>query len=218
MQVDRVIATAGAEIGATGGNKYVERYNRLTNAGIPLSSAWCACFITWVMDEAGVPADSVKPFCSCSAEVRWFKEEKRWKGPKDTPVRGDIIFFDYDGIPDGDHVGIVEYVKDGRIHTIEGNTGNKCARRDYKIGSSEIHGFGSPVYADEAENIFSYKIFLDYMKRYEAELREKKVSGWAAESWARLCGENIFDGSMPRTPLTREQAAVIICRLNNLKI
>ncbi len=213
MQVDKVIEIAAGEIGAASGNKYVERYNRLTGAGIPLSSAWCACFITWVMDEAGVPAQSVKPFCSCSAEVRWFKGEKRWREAGSTPQKGEIIFFDYDGVPDGDHVGIVEYVKDGRVYTIEGNTGNKCARRSYAINSGEIFGYGAPVYSSETQNAFSYESFLKYMQRYETELNAKPVSAWAKENWTALCEEGVFDGSMPRSPITREQAAAVICRL-----
>ena len=41
----------------------------------------------------------------------------------------------------GNHVGIVEYVSGGTVHTIEGNTSNMCARRSYSIGSWNIMGY-----------------------------------------------------------------------------
>ena len=45
-----------------------------------------------------------------------------------------------------DHVGIVESVVDGTIYTIEGNSGDKVARRSYTIGYEQIRGYGVPVY------------------------------------------------------------------------
>ncbi len=41
-----------------------------------------------------------------------------------------------------DHVGIVESVSGGTVNTIEGNSGDKVARRSYSIGSSNIYGYG----------------------------------------------------------------------------
>ena len=42
------------------------------------------------------------------------------------------------------HVGIVEYVENGVIHTIEGNTnGGQVARRNRNLNSEDIVGFGS---------------------------------------------------------------------------
>ena len=45
-----------------------------------------------------------------------------------------------------DHVGIVESVSGGTVNTIEGNSGDKVARRSYSIGSSNIYGYGVPAY------------------------------------------------------------------------
>ena len=58
----------------------------------------------------------------------------------------------------------------------------------------------------------SYEKFVEYMKRYEEEQRELPPSEWASETWRRLTAEGIFDGTMPRAPLTREQAAAVIDR------
>ncbi len=45
-----------------------------------------------------------------------------------------------------DHVGIVESVTNGVVNTIEGNSGDVCARRSYSMGSDSIYGYGVPAY------------------------------------------------------------------------
>lgn len=61
---------------------------------------------------------------------------------------GDIIFFDWADSNDGssDHVGIVEKVENGRVYTIEGNSSDSCRQRDYDLNSTEIQGYGTPMY------------------------------------------------------------------------
>lgn len=217
MTAQRVIENAARELGAKSGRKYVERYNTLTGAGISLSSAWCACFVTWVMSEADVPQSSVKPFCSCSVSVRWFKGQNRWKDPSYSPSVGDIIFFDYDSVPDGDHVGIVESCNGDKISTIEGNAGASysCIRRTYSKSDKSILGFAIPIYASEKAP-FDYDDFCKFMERYERESISKPVSSWAKESWQELVEKGVFDGTKPRAPFTREQAAAVICRLESM--
>ncbi|MFQ7026312.1 MAG: hypothetical protein ACLRRA_04720 [Acutalibacteraceae bacterium] len=34
----------------------------------------------------------------------------------------------------------------GVVHTIEGNSGDACARMSYVVGSSVIMGYGTPFY------------------------------------------------------------------------
>ena len=40
----------------------------------------------------------------------------------------------------------VESVSGGTVNTIEGNSGDKVARRSYRIGSNNIYGYGVPAY------------------------------------------------------------------------
>ena len=77
-----------------------------------------------------------------------------------TPQSGDIIIFDWsnDGYnysspasAYGDHVGIVEYVKNGEVHTIEGNSSDSVKRNSYSLNSSEIKGYGVPNYTSTHE-------------------------------------------------------------------
>ena len=61
---------------------------------------------------------------------------------------GDIIFFDWADSNDGkaDQVGIVEKAVDGKVYTVEGNSSDMCREKDYDINSSEIRGYGTPMY------------------------------------------------------------------------
>ena len=83
---------------------------------------------------------------SCSLGVQWFKEHDQWKSSTYTPKIGDIIFFDWDHDGGPDHVGIVESVSDGYVHTVEGNSGDACRQQQYSLSSSDIFGYGVPAY------------------------------------------------------------------------
>ena len=58
-----------------------------------------------------------------------------------------------------------------------------------------------------------YQMFLQAMATYSKKLSEKTVSEWAKEAWDKATKAGLFDGTMPQAPLTREQAAVILDRL-----
>ena len=108
---------------------------------------WCACFVSWCADQSGYIQSGVIPkFSLCSDGVRWFESKGRFRDGSYTPAAGDIIFFDWGNNGTIDHVGIVESVSGGTVNTIEGNSGDKVARRSYSIGSSNIYGYGVPAY------------------------------------------------------------------------
>ena len=108
---------------------------------------WCACFVSWCADQSGYIQSGVIPkFSLCSDGVRWFESKGRFRDGSYTPAAGDIIFFDWGNNGTIDHVGIVESVSGGTVNTIEGNSGDKVARRNYSIGSSNIYGYGVPSY------------------------------------------------------------------------
>ena len=107
----------------------------------------CACFVSWCADQSGYIQSGVIPkFSLCSDGVKWFESKGRFRDASYTPVAGDIIFFDWGNNGTIDHVGIVESVSGGTVNTIEGNSGDKVARRSYSIGSSNIYGYGVPAY------------------------------------------------------------------------
>lgn len=116
---------------------------------------WCACFVSWCANECGYIDIGVIPkFAGCVNGVSWFKERGQWADGSFEPAPGMIIFFDWDS-PDGasgpqdglsDHVGIVQKVEDGRVYTVEGNSGDSCRQKSYPLGYYEILGYGIPAY------------------------------------------------------------------------
>ena len=146
---DAIVAVALSQIGNVGGEPYWSWY------GFGSRVEWCACFVSWCANECGYIDNGIIPkFAGCVNGVQWFKDRGQWADNSAQPTPGMIIFFDWDspngasGPQDGlsDHVGIVEKVENGRVYTIEGNTGDSCNRRDYPLGYYEILGYGIPAY------------------------------------------------------------------------
>jgi hypothetical protein len=42
-------------------------------------------------------------------------------------------------------VGIVEKVENGRVYTVEGNSGDSVRQNSYPVGYYEIYGYGTPA-------------------------------------------------------------------------
>lgn len=143
-----IVDVALSQVGNVGGELYWSWY------GYDTWVNWCACFVSWCANECGYIDSGVIPkFSGCtSGGMAWFKEHGQWQERDYIPNPGDIIFFDWANCPtpgDADHVGIVERVEDGRVFSIEGNTGdggNVCLQKSYPIGYSEIRGYGVPQY------------------------------------------------------------------------
>lgn len=133
----RIVEMAVSQIGNVGGEPYWSWY------GFENRVEWCACFISWCSAQCGYIDTGIMPkFSLCTDGVAWFKDRGRWQDGSYMPGAGDIIFFDWDGDGESDHVGIVESVIEDRISTIEGNSGNEVRRNSYPVGSRKIYGYG----------------------------------------------------------------------------
>ena len=108
------------------------------------------CMPSLGMITINIEVGVIPKFAACASQgVPWFQERGLWQDNSYEPRPGDIIFFDWDdGGQDGssDHVGIVEKVENGRIYTIEGNSGDSCRQNSYPVGYYEIYGYGIPAY------------------------------------------------------------------------
>ena len=123
--------------------KYPNWYNGKKNG-----YEWCDVFVDWCFIQAYgydnaryllcQPEKSLGAGCTWSAQ--YFAKYGRFV--KD-PQPGDQIFFG-SGIQDCDHTGIVEKVGTKKVYTIEGNTSNRVARREYALQDSSIAGYGRP--------------------------------------------------------------------------
>lgn len=149
-----LLPIAQSQIGNSGG-----KYQSWAAIG---SGDWCAAFVSWCADQAGynlvdwtdVTSDPNDfPFyVTVGRGARWFNWNNRLQysrahGGNYTPNPGDIIFFAWDSNPDLVelwHTGIVQSVTNGRIYTVEGNTGDPrlVRRNDYDVYDPDVICFG----------------------------------------------------------------------------
>lgn len=164
----RLIEVAKAEVGTVEGPKENQtKYGEFTKANF---KPWCGSFVMWCANKAGVKIPNTV-YTAGGAES--FKKQKRWF---ETPVAGDLVYFDFpeDGINRISHVGIVvKDNRDGTLETIEGNTsgdargdqrnGGMVAKktRAYKKNSKGVPvtvvGFGRPNYSAAAAPVKATK-------------------------------------------------------------
>ena len=157
-QRDRVLAAA-AMVGVKGGSaehhRLVNDYNSVrplpVGYAVKNSDDWCDIFTTVIFQREGL-SDLIGRECGVERHIHIFKRLGIWnEDGNSTPKAGDIITFNWDQNSqqnDGwaDHIGIVEKVENGIIHTIEGNSNDEVKRNTYRIGHGNIRGFASPRY------------------------------------------------------------------------
>lgn len=171
----QVISTALAQVG------YTETSSEYTKFGqwYGLSNAyWCDMFVSWCASQAGVSRNVFPASASCTSHINQFKQQGRFypsavRGGSYTPQQGDLLFFyDPKRYPSGNisgHVGLVLYVENGFVYTIEGNTmanrldcqdtfliGERDDSKDpldyvvvnyYPLNNRRILGYASPNYS-----------------------------------------------------------------------
>jgi hypothetical protein len=110
---------------------------------------WCAMFVSFCLNYAGIPSSAIPYAASVPSWVSQLQAKGMFAYASDyVPKKGDIIFFTYDGDGQGDHVGIVESVKKDKdsgvttIKTIEGNSGDYVKINTYDMSDSTILGYG----------------------------------------------------------------------------
>ena len=158
-QRDRVLRAAASLVGVRGGtaahHQLVNDYNSVrplpVGYAVKDSDDWCDVFVTTIFQREGL-SGLIGRECGVERHIQIFKRLGIWnENGASTPKAGDIITFnwDQDSQPNNgfaDHIGIVESVSNGIIHTIEGNSGNQVRRNTYRIGHGNIRGFASPRY------------------------------------------------------------------------
>lgn len=136
-----IVEVALTQLGNEGGQPYWSWY------GFEGRVEWCACFVSWCADQCGYIESGIIPkFAGCVDGANWFKGNGQWQDRSYEPSAGDIIFFDWEGDGETDHVGIVEKCENGVVYTVEGNSGDACRQNQYTVGSSSIYGYGVPAY------------------------------------------------------------------------
>lgn len=105
---------------------------------------WCAMFVSWAADQAGMLNSAVPRHASTSMGVKAYKDKGLY-APRSSgyiPKEGDAIYFSSNGRMQ--HVGIVVAFDPTtqRVYTVEGNTNNAVRIRHYDLSNPRIDGFG----------------------------------------------------------------------------
>lgn len=143
-----IVAVAVQEIGYHEGAGNHTKYAVYTGTD---GLSWCHAFVSWCANECGFIESNIIPkTAACETGRQWFIHKQQYqKAGSYTPQEGDIIYFDKGGVGESHHVGIVEYVENGIVHTIEGNKNNQVMRGHYELTYKGIMGYVTPDYPDE---------------------------------------------------------------------
>ena len=154
-QIDNIVSIARSKIG------YYSRPNEFTywfgKVGNTYSYPWCATFVSWCANQAGIPTSVIPKHCGCTAGMEWFKNNGRWEyssyyGGDYTPKAGDIVYYtNSNNIWVSDHVGIVTGINGEYLTVVEGNTENNQVKEyttnnKRRLNSGYVIGYGIPAY------------------------------------------------------------------------
>lgn len=214
-----------------GSNNYT-KYGAWYNNGSLQGQAWCAMFVSWCANQAGISADIFYSHAYCPYGVTWYKNKNQWHDRSGyTPKKGDIIYFQSGGR--ASHVGIVYDVDSSKVYTVEGNTsggstlvsnGGGVAKKSYSLSYASIMGYATPMYKDEDD--LTIDEFVELMKEYRTRLQDNDCGSWSESARAWVIEQGLFVGSgstnadepnfMWEDMLTREQAAQLFYRFAQL--
>lgn len=140
-------------------------------AGFSSGGSWCAILVSACAAKAGVDwevialGEGVGGVTSNTVDYldgEWIEGPYFTRGSV-TPMPGDLISFvgspasTYSGYEHGGHIGLVEYVDDDGVHTIEGNCGNECKRVLHAIDSPSINGYVRPKWENVGDDVSAYR-------------------------------------------------------------
>jgi hypothetical protein len=107
---------------------------------------WCAMFVSWVANEAGLLGDVVPRHASTTVGANAYMDRGLYErnGQGYQPREGDTIFFANPTTGRFNHVGLVVAFDpiNNRVYTVEGNTSNQVRIRNFDLNDRRIHGFG----------------------------------------------------------------------------
>ena len=185
---------------------------------------WCCAFVWWVFREAGASElfYGGKKTASCSTLLGFHKAQ----AVRENYLPGDIIFFNFDGKRNTQHVGICEGWDGRYITTIDGNTaptneanGGAVMRR--RRAKKYIVGAYRPTYEEDNMDQSKFnQMFRTAMAEYRNSLRDNDSSAYSEAARRYVVEKGIFSGSgtapdgqpnfMWEDLLTREQCAQVL--------
>jgi hypothetical protein len=184
-----MLAAARKSLGLAGRPNYITREYASRNGNVFLAAPWCDQAVTYWARHSGNAA-AVLPKGDRAFTV-WHAGDGqalgRWhagtvENIKAHATPGCPIFFDWDGsntIGAIDHIGVIEKVlSDGRVQTIEANTGDAVKRR--VRSASVIAGFWNPDYGDVTAAAAHAKTWMEELVD-KLPLLKPGAKGWAVK-------------------------------------
>ena len=181
------------------------------------SYAWCAVFLWWLFREAGASelyyGGGKTAYCPTLLSFH--------RGQWVTDYRpGDIIFFNFSGKSNAQHVGICESYDGTYITTIDGNTGTGDEAKGGAVMRRNRHkryivGAYRPAYE---EDTMTQEQFDQMMDNWLSRRAQEPASDWAKP----YIEEAIEAGAMaevngtierPQSFVTRQELAVVAAKL-----
>ena len=215
MTVEKILTIARSQLGIkenppnSNRVKFNTAYYGQEVSGI--AYPWCCAFVWWVFREAGASGlfYGGKKTASCFTLLGFHKAQ----AVQGNYLPGDIIFFNFNGKKNTQHVGICEGWDGRYITTIDGNTaptneanGGAVMRR--KRDKKYIVGAYRPAY--EEDDIVTQADFDKMMDDYLKRRGDKPASGWAGELLQQAKSAGITDGSRPQSFATREEVVTML--------
>ena len=169
-----LLETISKEIGTVEGPKDNEtKYGAFTKANF---LPWCGSFIMWTANQAGIKVPNT---VYTPGGVAAFKKMGKWVTPKESkPKPGWVVYFDFPGGADIDHVGwVIKDNGDGTVTCAEGNTTKDGAKGSQSNGGEaclKLRAYG-PNKKGLLPFIAGYGI-VDYPDAPAVPMQEKKVA------------------------------------------
>lgn len=121
------------------------------NTWYGMDGYWCAIGVSWVAAHSG-NSDIIPRHAYTPTGAAWFKTHGRWHAGPWGATPGAIVYFSF-GRRRIDHVGIFEGYSNGRIVTIDFNTGHAGGRVGGQVlrrvrDPHWVVGYGSPAYTN----------------------------------------------------------------------
>ncbi len=182
-------------------------YERTVSGG---GYAWCAVFVWWVFQQAG--AAQLYYGGKKTAYCPTLESYHRGQAVSGDYRPGDIIFFNFNGKKNAQHVGICESWDGRQIITVDGNTapsseanGGAVMRR--KRDKKYIVGAYRPAYREET---MTQVEFDGMMQDWLTRQAKKPASSWAQGFMDQAKKDGITDGTAPQSFATKEMVATMI--------
>ena len=200
---DKIIAKAlsykGIIEGGTSHRAIVDRYNAhkplARGYAVHYSDAWCMVFISDLFIEfEAVPALG-ETECGCEEYLQTAKSRGMCVS---SPIRGDLIFYDWDGSGRATHVGLIVSVdRDGYMEVVEGNKSDSVGIRQLNYRCPYVRAFVRPRYDEttSSQPAAYDKSRVQYAASYNAKLAGK-YTVTASDFLALRYGPRVADNNL----------------------